>query len=90
LAHEITSSIRTNTQPIRNPNLCASAFAEPNKFPNQGALPIRSFGVRQRYGQEKFIWIFCISEYGGITFLHNHRRYCLEIYCFVVPCGCIL
>ena len=32
--------IQNQTKPVHNPNLCARAFAESNKFPNQGALPI--------------------------------------------------
>jgi len=40
LAQEITPSFSTKTKPVHNPNLCTRAFAESNKFSNQGALSI--------------------------------------------------
>ena len=61
LAQKITPSIRTKTKPVHNPNLCFSAFAESNKFPHQGALPIGPSGIHRRRWHPNFISIFCIS-----------------------------
>ena len=63
LAQEITPSIRTKTKPVQNPNLCARAFAESNKFPNQSTLPIGLSGIHLRRGQPNFSSSICISRW---------------------------
>ncbi|MFZ4611862.1 MAG: hypothetical protein ACOYNM_18760, partial [Gemmataceae bacterium] len=57
----ITPSSRTKTKPVHNPNLCVSAFAESNKFPHQGALPIGPSGIHRRRGRPNFSNSICIS-----------------------------
>ena len=69
LAQEITPSIKTKTKPVQNPNLCARAFAETNKFPNQSTLPIGPSGIHRRRGRPNFSSGICI--FGGRLIMLN-------------------
>ena len=69
LAQEITPLFRTKTKLVHNPNLCTRAFAESNKFPNQGALPIGYLVSITGVGSQTIAAVF-VSLGGRLTMLN--------------------